>query len=100
MDLSSYETITILLQNERHNQLRLKLLSTTVYHTYTTLPLATIFSMCLPKCIRNKGCFIFFTRDREKNNKKHFLSVEIGNEILMYINIKQVFQIEIDYTRY
>ena len=34
--------------------------------------------------------FHFFTRDWEKNNKKHFHSVEIGNNILIYVKIKQV----------
>ena len=38
----------------------------------------------------------FFTRDWEKNNKKYFQSVEIGNDILIYINLKRVFQVEID----
>ena len=33
----------------------------------------------------------FFTRDLGKNNKKHFHSVEIGNDILICSNIKQVF---------
>ena len=32
----------------------------------------------------------FFTRDWLKNNKKYFYSVEIGNYILVFINIKQV----------
>ena len=32
----------------------------------------------------------FFTRDWKKNNKKQFPSVEIGNDILIYINIKRV----------
>ena len=32
----------------------------------------------------------FFTRDWEKNNKKHFHNVEIENDILIYINIKKV----------
>ena len=41
----------------------------------------------------------FFTRDWKKNNKKQFPSVEIGNDILAYINIKQASQIDIDYTR-
>ena len=36
----------------------------------------------------------FLTRDWEKNNEK-----EIGNDINIYINIKRVFQVEIDYTR-
>ena len=35
--------------------------------------------------------FYFFTRGCEKNNKKHFYSVEIGNDIHIYINIKGVF---------
>ena len=35
--------------------------------------------------------FLFFTRDWEKNNKNHFHSVEIGNDVVIYINIKQVF---------
>ena len=35
--------------------------------------------------------FHFFTRDWEKNNKKYFHSVEIGNYILTYINTKRVF---------
>ena len=39
------------------------------------------------------------TRDWKKNNKKQFPSVEIRNDILVYINIKRVFQIDIDYTR-
>ena len=43
------------------------------------------------------GMFHFFTRDGEKNNKKHFHSIEIGNDII-YINIKRVLQMEIDYT--
>ena len=32
-----------------------------------------------------------FFRDWEKNNKKIFHSVEIGNDIHIYINIKRVF---------
>ena len=39
--------------------------------------------------------FHFFTRDWEKNNKKHFQNVEIRNDILIYINIKRVLQIEL-----
>ena len=35
--------------------------------------------------------YIYFTKYWEKNNKKHFHSVEIGNDILIYINKKQVF---------
>ena len=43
---------------------------------------------------------MFFTREWEKNNKKYFQSVEIKNDILIYINIKSVFQMEIDYTHF
>ena len=34
--------------------------------------------------------FFFFARDLEKNKKKHFHSVEIGNGILTCINMKRV----------
>ena len=43
-----------------------------------------------------------FTRDREKKNK-HFHSVELGNDqynnknVIIYINIKRLFLMEIDY---
>ena len=30
----------------------------------------------------------FVTRDWQKNNKKHFDSVEIGNDVLIYTNNK------------
>ena len=33
----------------------------------------------------------FFTKAWKKNNKKQFPSVETGNDILIYINIKRVF---------
>ena len=39
-----------------------------------------------------------FTRDWKNNNKKQFQNVEIGNDILIYISIKRIFQIEIDFT--
>ena len=32
--------------------------------------------------------FIFFTRYWERNNQNHFYSVEIGNDVLIYINKK------------
>ena len=51
------------------------------------------------KIYKKLGMFHFFTRDWEKNNKKHFHSVEMENDILVYINIKRVFQMGIDYTR-
>ena len=44
-DLSSYQTIILLLQSERLNQLRLTPLAITVYHTYPTLPLATTYPL-------------------------------------------------------
>ena len=90
--MSSYQTITLLLQSERLNQLTLTLLVTTIYHTYIIVPLVTDcpLSVC-QKIIKNEGCFIFFTRDWEKKNKKHFQSVAIENDILVFINIKRVF---------
>ena len=71
-----------------------------IYHTHSALPSRhNLSSNSFPKCTRNKGCFIFLKRDWKKSNKKQFPSVEIGNDILIYINIKRVFQIDIDYTR-
>ena len=62
-----------------------------IYHAYPALPLSHhLSSLRLPKCIRNEGSFIF-TRNWKKNNKKYFQSVEIGNDMLIYINIKRVF---------
>ena len=54
-------------------------------------PRHCLSSIRLLKCIRNDVCFIFFARDWEKNKKKHFHSVEIGNDILVFINIKREF---------
>ena len=34
--------------------------------------------------------FHFFTRDWKKNNRKQFPSVKVGNDVLIYINIKRV----------
>ena len=60
-----------------------------IYHTYPTLPIATTYSLTVhQKCTRNEGYFIFFRKDWEKKNKKHFHSVKIGNDILIYINKK------------
>ena len=75
-------------------------LSTTVYlsHVPTPTPSHNLSSDHFPKFIRNKGCFIFFTRDCKKNNKETIPSAEIGNDILVYTNIKRVFQIDLDYT--
>ena len=96
----AHETVTLLLQSERLNKLRFtppthQCLS----HLPSPTPSHNLSSNRFPKCIRNKGRFIVFTRDWKKNNKKQFPSVEIGNDILIYINIKRVFQIDIDYTR-
>ena len=91
--LSSYQAITLLLESERLYKLRLKLLATIVYlpHLPNTTTSDRLSFARLPKCIRNEGCFIYFTRDWGKNNKEHFHSVEIGNDIFIYINVKQVF---------
>ena len=73
---------------ERLNQLRLVSLVIAVYlphqSNHTLSP--QLASINLLKCIRNKRCFIFFTREWEKNNKKHFRSVKIGNSTLIYNN--------------
>ena len=89
--------------SERLNKLRFTLLPTTVYLSYLPIPNPShnLSSNRFPKCIRDKGCFIFFfTRHWKKNNKKQLPSVEIGNNILIYVNIKRVFQIDIDYRPY
>ena len=93
-DLSSYQTITFLLQSECLNHLRLTALASTVYLSYLPNPTLSHRLSCVrwSKCIRNERCFIFSTRDLEKNNKKHFHSIEIENDILLYISIKQVFR--------
>ena len=79
--------------NQRLNQLRFTPSDITVYlsHLPNRTPSHHLSSIRFPKCIRNEGCFNFFTRDWENNNQKHFHSVEIGNDILIYINIKRVF---------
>ena len=89
------------IEKQNLNHLRFTLLDTTVYLSQLPSPTPShhLSSIRYPKCIRNEGYVIFFTRDCERNNKKHFQSVEIGNDILIYINIKRVFQMEIDYTR-
>ena len=99
-DLSSYQTITLLLQSERLNKLRFTPLSTTVYlsHLTSSTPTHNLSSNRFQKCFRNKGCFIFFTRDWKKNNKKLSPIFEIGNDVLIYINIKRVFQILFTHT--
>ena len=77
-DVSSYQTITLLLQIERPNKLRLTPLATTVYrsHPPSPTPSHNLSFNRFPKCIRNEGCFIFLQE------------IEIGNDILIHINIK------------
>ena len=97
--LSSYETATLLLKSERLNKQRFTLLPTTVYLSYlpNRTPSHNLSSNCFPKCKRNNGCFTFVTRDWKKNNEKQFPSVEIVNNVLIYINIKRVFQIDTNF---
>ena len=97
-DLSSYETITLLLQSQRLNQMRVTPLAVAVYLSQLPNPSPShhLSSICLPECLQNKGCFIFFYKRLGEKQEKHFHSVEIGNDILIYINIKQVFQMKID----
>ena len=67
-NLSSYQTITLLLQIERLNQLTLTPLVTTVYLWQLPNPSLShrLFSLRLPKCIRNEGCSIFLQEIGEK----------------------------------
>ena len=60
-DLSSYQTITLLLQRERLKKLRFTPLSTTVYlsHLTSSTPTHNLSSNRFQKRFRNKGCFIF-----------------------------------------
>ena len=90
--MSSFQTITFLLPSEQLTQLTLTQLVTTVYmsHLPNPTPSHRLSSIRLRKCIKNERCFISFTREWEKNNKKHFHSVQLGNYILIYINIKRV----------
>ena len=61
-------------------------------HHLSSIPFAEMY--------KKWGMYLFFLqKDWERNNKKHFRRVEIRNDILIYINIKLVFQMEIDYTR-
>ena len=56
-------------------------LSVYLSHLPSPTPSRNLSSNRFPKCIRNKGYFIFLQE------------IEIGNDILIYINIKWVFQI-------
>ena len=71
LSLSSYQSITILLQSKRLNQLTLTQPVATVYlsHLLNPTPSHGLFSIRLPKCIKNEWCFIIFTRYLEKNNE-------------------------------
>ena len=95
--LSSYQFITVLLQGERLNQPGLTKCSNTLkqFVSNTTVNLSHLHNPAhshhlscirLPKCIRNEGCFIFFTRHWVKNRKNHFHSVEIGM-IFLFVSI-------------
>ena len=61
-DLSSYQTIILLLQSKRLNKLRLTPLATTVFLSHLPDPTPThhLSSIRLPKCIRNERRFFFF----------------------------------------
>ena len=48
--------------------------------------LLTLTFQSFPKCIRNKGWFIFFKRDWKKNKKKQVPTVETG-KIFLFISI-------------
>ena len=74
---------------KRLNKLRFTPLATTVYlsHTPSATPSRNLSSNRFPKCIRNKGCFISLQEN------------EIGKDILIYIRVNWVFQIDMDYTR-
>ena len=60
-DLSSYQTITLPSQSERLNKLRFTPLATTVHllHPPGSTLNHNLSSNRFPKCVRNKGCFIF-----------------------------------------
>ena len=60
-NLNSYQTITLLFQSERLNQLKLTPLATTVYPSHLPNPIHRhhLSSIRLLNCIRNEGCFIF-----------------------------------------
>ena len=74
-DLSSYETIILLLESEHLNKLRFTSLTTTVYLSHLPSPTSSrnLTSNHFPNCIRNKGCFFFLQE------------VEIRNDMLIYI---------------
>ena len=69
-DLSSYKTITLLLQN----QLTWTHLVTTAYisHLPNPTPSHCLSSIRLPKCLRNEKCFIFLQEIGRKITKSIF----------------------------
>ena len=56
-----HPNIILLLHSERLNQMRLTLLATIVYlsHLPNPSPSHHLSFICLPKCVRNEGCFTF-----------------------------------------
>ena len=60
-DLSSYQTINLLLQSERPKKMRLTPLATTVSLSHSPSPILSrnLSSNRFPECMRNKRCFIF-----------------------------------------
>ena len=90
--ISNYH-IKLLLQTEPLKQLALTPLLTTVYliHLPNPTPSLHLSSNIFAKMCKKWGMFHSFYKRLEKNNKKHLHSVKTGNDILIYINIKQVF---------
>ena len=75
---SSYQTIKLSPLYYKVNELRFTSLATTVYLSHSPSPThnCNVSSSHFPKCMKNKGCFIFPQE------------IEIGNDILFYISIK------------
>ena len=73
-DLSSHQTITLLLQGKRLNELRLTSLTTIVYlsHLRNPTPSHHLSSVSLPKCIRNERCFNFLLEIKRRITKSIF----------------------------
>ena len=88
-DLSWCQTITLLLQKKRLKQLRLTPLATTVYlsHLCDLTPNYYVSFICLPKRIRNEGCFIFLLEfgGRMTKSISEVLKYEM---IFLFISIK------------